>query len=106
MVSQQLAKLASAIDRLTGVDGIHDTAVESLKLYRSSNPTTLNAVVYEPSFCLVAQGAKEVILAGENYRYDPAQSLLVSVDLPASAGLSIDSIFCRLRLHSAREHDC
>jgi hypothetical protein len=43
------------------------------------------AVVYEPSFCTVAQGAKEVILEGDAYRYDPARSLLVSVDLPVSA---------------------
>jgi AraC-like DNA-binding protein len=35
--------------------------------------------------CVVAQGAKELILEGEAYRYDPAQLLLVSVDLPASA---------------------
>jgi AraC-like DNA-binding protein len=41
--------------------------------------------VYEPSLCIVAQGAKEVLLAGEAYRYDPAHSLLVSVDLPVSA---------------------
>jgi AraC-like DNA-binding protein len=41
--------------------------------------------VYEPSLCLVAQGAKEVLLADETYRLDPAQSLLVSVDLPVAA---------------------
>ena len=39
----------------------------------------------DPSLCIVAQGAKEVSLAGEMYRYDPAHSLLVSVDLPISA---------------------
>jgi AraC-like DNA-binding protein len=41
--------------------------------------------VVDPSLCIVAQGAKEVFLAGEVYRYDPAHSLLVSVDLPISA---------------------
>lgn len=39
----------------------------------------------DPSICIVAQGAKEVLLAGEVYRYDPAHALLVSVDLPISA---------------------
>jgi AraC-like DNA-binding protein len=34
---------------------------------------------------MVAQGAKEVFLADETYRLDPAQSLLVSVDLPVAA---------------------
>src|SRR4051812_15313883 len=48
-------------------------------------PTDPVALVVEPSLCIVAQGAKEVFLAGEAYRYDPAHSLLVSVDLPISA---------------------
>src|SRR5208337_4181119 len=43
------------------------------------------ALVYEPSLCVVAQGSKEVLLADETYRLDPAQSLLVSVDLPVAA---------------------
>ena len=41
--------------------------------------------MYEPCLCLVAQGSKEVLLAGESYRLDPAQFLLVSVDLPVDA---------------------
>jgi hypothetical protein len=31
------------------------------------------------------QGAKEVVLADKTYRYDPAQSLLVSIDFPVAA---------------------
>ena len=53
-------------------------------LYRSSSPSAVSAVVYVPSLCVVVQGAKEVIVGDEAYRYDPAQSLLVSVDMPAS----------------------
>jgi AraC-like DNA-binding protein len=41
--------------------------------------------VYEPSLCVVAQGAKEVLLADETYRLNPAQSLLVTVDLSVVA---------------------
>src|SRR5205823_3829385 len=48
-------------------------------------PSDLVALVYEPSLCVVARGAKEVILAGEAFRLDPARSLLVSVDLPVDA---------------------
>ena len=82
MIANELAKLAAAVERQTADDGAHDTAVPALRLYRTSAPSDLTAVVYEPSLCIVAQGAKEVILAGEVYRYDPAHSLLVSVDLP------------------------
>jgi AraC-like DNA-binding protein len=85
LATNELAKLASAVERHTAADGVYDTAVPALRLSRSSAPRDLAAIVYEPSLCIVAQGAKEVVLAGEAYRYDPAQSLLVSVDLPVSA---------------------
>lgn len=85
MATNELEQLAGAIERHMASDGAHDTAVPGLRLARSSAPSDLTAVVYVPSLCIVAQGAKEVVLEGEAYRYDPAQSLLVSVDLPVSA---------------------
>ncbi|HEY1378887.1 MAG TPA: AraC family transcriptional regulator [Gemmataceae bacterium] len=75
--------LASAVERHTGEDGDYETAVPGLWLYRSSTPSEEHAVVYVPSLCVVMQGAKGVVVGGEAYRYDPAQSLLVSVDMPA-----------------------
>jgi AraC-like DNA-binding protein len=85
VATDELAKLAAAIERMTGADGGHETAVPALKLSRFSEPTELVAFVYEPCLCLVAQGVKDVLLAGETYRMSPAQLLLVSVDLPVEA---------------------
>jgi AraC-like DNA-binding protein len=85
VATDDLAKLASAVERRAAVDGGYDTAVPALRLSRFSAPSELVALVYEPSLCVVAQGAKEVLLADETYRLDPAQSLLVSVDLPVAA---------------------
>lgn len=76
-------KLTAAVERHTQADGDHETAVPGLWLYRSSTPSEEHAVVYVPSLCVVVQGAKEVVVGGQVYRYDPAQSLLVSVDMPA-----------------------
>ena len=83
METKDLTALAAAIERHTGADGDYETAVPGLWLYRSSAPSAEHAVVYVPSLCVVAQGAKEVAVGGQAYRYDPAQSLLVSVDMPA-----------------------
>jgi AraC-like DNA-binding protein len=80
-----LHQLASVIERQTGTDGNHDTAVPGLALYRASSITDHDATVYQPCLCVVAQGAKEVVVGGEPYRYDPSHSLLVSVDLPATS---------------------
>jgi AraC-like DNA-binding protein len=85
MVTNELTKLAAAIERHTGADGVYDTAVPALRLSRFSTPTDLVALVYEPCVCVVVQGAKEVLLEEEAYHLDPAHSLLVSVDLPVEA---------------------
>jgi AraC-like DNA-binding protein len=85
MATDELTRLVAAIERHTPPDGICDTAVPGLLLARQPAPTDPITLVVDPSLCIVAQGAKEVFLAGETYRYDPAHSLLVSVDLPISA---------------------
>ena len=85
MATDELARLASAIERQTTADDVYDTEVPALRLSRFSAPSDLAALVYEPCLCVVAQGAKEVLLGDETYRLDPAQSLLVSVDLPVAA---------------------
>jgi AraC-like DNA-binding protein len=85
VATNELEKFAAAVERQTGADGAYNTAVPALRLSRFSAPSDLVAVLYEPSLCVVAQGAKEVLLADETYRLDPAQSLLVSVDLPVAA---------------------
>ena len=77
-----LAELAAGIERRTGSDGVHPTEASALTLYRTSAPSEPLCAVYEPSLCIVAQGAKVVLLGEEKYRYDPAHFLLVSVDLP------------------------
>jgi AraC-like DNA-binding protein len=85
VATNELTKLASAIKRQTMADDVYNTAVPALRLSRFSAPSELAALVYEPSLCVVAQGAKDVLLAGATYRLDAAQSLLVSVDLPVDA---------------------
>lgn len=84
MATYDLTRLAAMTERQTGTDGAYDTAVPGLTLFRSSEPSDHDAIVYVPSLVLVTQGAKEVIVGGEAYRYGAAQSLLVSVDIPAA----------------------
>jgi AraC-like DNA-binding protein len=80
----ELEELAALVQRHTDADGEYSTALPKVTLFRSSAPTDRDAVVYVPSLCVIVQGAKEVVVGGEAYRYDPAHSLLVSVDLPAA----------------------
>ncbi|HJZ47143.1 MAG TPA: AraC family transcriptional regulator [Roseiflexaceae bacterium] len=62
-----------------------DGRVEPLKglyLNRISSPTGPVHGVSEPSFCVIAQGSKEIFLGEERYQYDPAHYLLTTVELP------------------------
>ncbi|WP_235577983.1 AraC family transcriptional regulator [Pseudoxanthomonas sp. Root630] len=77
------AELADRIARLATDDGVHATAIPSLFLMRFSEPRPCSAVLYEPRLCIVAQGRKIAILAGETYHYDPLHYLVVSMTLPA-----------------------
>ena len=85
MATDELTRLVAAIERHAPADGIRLVTGAGLWLGRQLTPTDPLSLVVDPSLCIVAQGAKEVRLAGEVYRYDPAHSLLVSVDLPISA---------------------
>jgi AraC-like DNA-binding protein len=82
MLEESLDELATLIERNTGRDGAHATAIAPLFLCRASAPTEPRAVVCEPALCVVARGRKRLMLADEDYVYDPAHFLLVSVDLP------------------------
>jgi hypothetical protein len=85
VATNEPANLASAIEGRTFAEGVYHTAVSELSLSRFSAPTDLVAVAYWRCLCVVAQGAKEVILGDETYLLDQAQSLMVSVDLPVAA---------------------
>jgi AraC-like DNA-binding protein len=56
---------------------------KGLHLSRSSSPTEPLHGVVKPSFCVIAQGSKEVLLGESRYRYDPLHYLLATVELPS-----------------------
>ncbi len=58
------------------------TPVEGLKLFRQDHPTEPVIGMYEPSICLVVQGAKRVTLGDDSFVYDANHYLMTSVHLP------------------------
>ena len=77
-----LEALAESIARWTGKGDQIETAIPGLSLYRRQEPTQPASGMYEPSLCLVAQGAKRVLLGDDTYVYDAHHFLITSVDLP------------------------
>jgi AraC-like DNA-binding protein len=83
-VYKNQVELANIIENYSGQDGAHVTAIPSLLFLRRSNVTELNHRIYKPCICIIVQGAKEVFLAQERFRYGPSDYLVASVDLPVS----------------------
>lgn len=81
-IEERRAALAGAIERFTGRDGIHDTAIDALRFSRLSAPSAPMGGLQEPSLCLIVQGSKRTLLGDEVYQYDASRYLLASVDLP------------------------
>lgn len=75
-------ELVGLLERRTGADGMHATAIPRLKLYRFSQPTEPAPVLQEPAVYVVVQGRKQLALGGETYVYDRSRYLAVSVDVP------------------------
>lgn len=83
-IYKQQDELAKLIERYSGRDGVHATAIPSLFFTRRSKVTGSNFAVYNPSFCIVVQGVKEVLLGQERFIYGPTDYLVASVDLPVT----------------------
>jgi len=77
--------LAEKIARWTKNSNRVTTAIPNLTFSRYENPTEPTSYFHEPSVCLVAQGAKRVLLGDETYVYDAYHFLITSVDLPVIA---------------------
>lgn len=89
---EEMKRLVSLLDRWIDQDGLVETEIGCLKIFKASEPTEEETVVYNPCLCVVAQGAKEIVVGKTAYAYNPAQSLLVSVDMPAYTRVSEASI--------------
>lgn len=82
LMTPDLHALGGLIDRHSSDDGMHRTPIEGLHCIRLSAQQMQLPSVYQPSICVIVQGAKQVLLEDEIYRYAPPQFLAVSVDLP------------------------
>lgn len=80
--------LAATLDRLTAETPLVTSDALGLTITRWEAPTELTAYMHEPSLCLVAQGAKRLLLGGELFQYDADHYLITSVDLPLVAQIT------------------
>ena len=64
------------------------TPVDALNLFQWSDSSEMVATLYEPSLCIIVQGAKTVGFGDRLFHYDPYSYMLSSVHMPAKVRIS------------------
>ena len=83
---RRIDELADLLGTHAAEDGIWSTSIPGLSVIRFSKPSDEIAhALHQPAVCIIAQGAKRVMLRDEVYSYDASRFLVFSVDLPICA---------------------
>lgn len=80
--------LARIIARFAPGDGILDTEIPRLSLVRWSRGAAPVHMLQRPALCIVAQGAKQVLLGETVITYGPSDYLVASLDLPITGSVT------------------
>ncbi|WP_426162313.1 AraC family transcriptional regulator N-terminal domain-containing protein [Pseudoduganella sp. R-34] len=74
--------LAEAVAQWTEDAEDYQSPIANLYLYRRNEPTPPNVCLVEPSIVMVAQGAKQLVIGEQCYRYDAQRFMVTALNLP------------------------
>ncbi len=77
-------QLADMVLAKMPVEGISETAIPGLDLYRKDSPSNCICTVYQPALCVIAQGSKTVKLGDREILYGPLTYMVTAIDLPVA----------------------
>ena len=83
MSKEQIKRLIA--DR-TVQDGLTETGIQGVSLFRATQAIPSVPAVYEPCIVAIVSGAKEAVLDGHRYVYDDSQYLCCPMSMPVKAG--------------------
>jgi len=83
MSKEQIRQL---IESRTGQDGLTETGIKGVRLFRATQAIPCVPAVYEPSVVAIVSGAKEAVLDGERHVYDSSHYLCCPMSMPVQAG--------------------
>ncbi len=67
-----------------GGENLFETPMVGVHLLRAFHRPMANRRLYQPSLCIVLQGAKQIIFGEETLNYGAMEALIVSMELPAT----------------------
>ncbi|GAB3486779.1 AraC family transcriptional regulator [Marinomonas epiphytica] len=80
------AKIETLIKDTISQDGLVQTHVKGVQLFRVTEAHRCAPAVYEPSIVAIVSGKKEAILDGQSYVYDSSQYMCCCLSMPVEAG--------------------
>ncbi len=83
MSKEQIKRIIA--DR-TYQDGLTDTGIKGVQLFRAIQAIPCVPAVYEPCVIAIVSGVKEAILDGQKYTYDESNYLCCPMSMPVKAG--------------------
>ena len=83
MSKQQIKEL---IEKRIPTDGIVETGIDGVRLFRVTEPVRCSPAVYEPVVVAIVNGFKEAILDGKTYAYDSSNYMCCTMSMPVEAG--------------------
>ncbi|MEO1644713.1 MAG: AraC family transcriptional regulator [Chloroflexota bacterium] len=88
MSKQQIKQI---IEKRVNKNGLVETGVKGVHLFRVTEGIPCVPVVYEPTMVAIVNGTKEAILDGKTYVFDSSQYMCCTVSMPVEAGASTAS---------------
>lgn len=82
MTTELTAAISEILDRQQIVNGAFPTAVPGLRLMRAFGQVPPRHMIYRPSLCVVAQGAKQMLVGERMMTYGAMQSLVITAQVP------------------------
>ncbi|ASP19803.1 regulatory protein SoxS [Antarctobacter heliothermus] len=83
MSKEQIKQLIAS---RTNDDGLTETGIKGVRLFRATQSIPCVPAVYEPCIVAIVSGAKEAILDGHRYVYGDSQYLCCPMSMPVKAG--------------------
>ena len=84
-------KIKQLIENRVSKDGLVDTGVKGVQLFRVTESIRCAPAVYEPTVFAIVNGAKEAILDGKSHVYDSSRYMCCSMSMPVEAGTPLAS---------------
>lgn len=83
MIKQEIRQL---IEGQIHDDGLFETGIKGVKLFRATAAVPCAPAVYEPCVIAIVCGAKEAVLDGAHHVYDSSQYMCCPMSMPVKAG--------------------